>query len=112
MILAALLAVSAPAVAVPATEAEDILVLAQLRKVRFDYGVKNGAMSRCQVTRSTGDVRLDQLVCDTARTCVSEGRAATKDVATCLKGRRYEILEKHAALTDAAETEHGNASNY
>jgi hypothetical protein len=113
MILATLLALSTPQVAQPAaaTEPEDIVVLARLRKVRFDYRVKDGAMSRCRVTRSTGDAALDELVCDTARICVGEGQAGTKQLAACLKERRYEILDKHAALLDAAETEHGNASN-
>jgi hypothetical protein len=112
VILATLLVFSTPQAAVPLpAPAEDIVVLARLRNVRFDYRVKDGVMSTCRIMRSTGDGALDGLVCDEARACANEGSTSTGQMAACLKERRYAILEKHAALADAAETEPSNASN-
>ena len=113
MIVAALLALSAPQVAVPPSmDEEEIVVMGRLRKVRFDFRAKDGVMSRCRVTRSTGDAILDRLVCDTARACVSDGQVTTTpQMAACMKARRDEILDQRAALAGAAPTELNNASN-
>ncbi|WP_076072792.1 hypothetical protein [Sphingomonas montana] len=47
----------------PVAEAEIVVIARKLRTVGIDYAVRGRSLQRCDITLSSGDVRLDRIMC-------------------------------------------------
>ena len=63
-----------PLPAAPSTlDDGDIVVLAhRLKKVRWEFEAKNGALLKCEIKRSSGSALVDSLVCKASAQCAAE----------------------------------------
>ena len=79
-----------------AADADDPIVVtaAKLRKVGIDYDVRGRDLVRCTITRSSGEDRVDQAMCEFVRQCVADGHGRRREAQAC-------VSDRIAALVDA-----------
>jgi len=79
-----------------AADADDpiIVTAAKLRKVGIDYDVRGRDLVRCTITRSSGEDRVDQAMCEFVRQCVADGHGRRREAQAC-------VSDRIAALVDA-----------
>jgi len=79
-----------------AAGADDPIVVtaAKLRKVGIDYDVRGRDLVRCTITRSSGEDRVDQAMCEFVRQCVADGHGRRREAQAC-------VSDRIAALVDA-----------
>lgn len=87
------LALSSP---LAAADADDpiIVTAAKLRKVGIDYDARGRDLIRCTITRTSGEDRVDQAMCELVRLCVADGHGRRRDAQAC-------VSERIVALADA-----------
>ena len=86
---AAMLAVTAQSVSKEpvAPEPDDVVVVARkMRLVRLDYGMFGPHLRRCDITKSSGDARVDRIMCALLKRYSRSGSAGQSDGQ--LNGRR------------------------
>jgi hypothetical protein len=90
---------AAPATAVQAEEPEIIVIGRRARAVRWDWRVdKAGRLTKCKITKSSGDREIDQIGCDATRRCAAQGIRQAKAMKACIVPVRRELI---AVLADA-----------
>ena len=71
--------------AAPAEPAEITVVAARLRKIRLSADTnKQGLITRCEVTVSSGDVAFDAQACEATRACAAGGAKTSDAVTECV----------------------------
>lgn len=97
-----------PAQDTPDSAENEIVVIARkMRKVRLEYTMFGPHFRRCDVAVSSGDARIDRVVCAILKACVSEGHRNVAPARECVR-RKIGTLETHrdpekgAASIDAA----------
>lgn len=81
----------------PAVDGPDIVVIARkLRKVRIHYATNGRWVRRCDIDISSGDERIDRIMCAILRACVKSGHSEVDAAKACIAGRID-------SLDDAAE---------
>jgi TonB family protein len=112
MIGALLLAIAqpqpAPDVGVGEAEAEEIVVIGRrARGVRWDWKVdKAGRLTKCKVTKSSGDREIDRIGCEATRRCAARGIRKAGAMRDCVIPVRTELI---AELADRRVAERNNA---
>ncbi|HEX8127339.1 MAG TPA: hypothetical protein VF548_17325 [Allosphingosinicella sp.] len=91
MIGALLLVAAQPAVAgeaaLPAPESDIVIIGERVRKLKFRMKLDKAGEVVCRITRSSGDVEIDRLACDTARPCVRPDIVTKAAMQACLEPR-------------------------
>ncbi|WP_230770047.1 hypothetical protein [Sphingomonas sp. Leaf4] len=81
----------------PAVDGPDIVVIARkLRKVRIRYATNGRWVRTCDIDISSGDERIDRIMCAILRACVKSGHREVDEAKACIAGRID-------SLDDAAE---------
>ena len=97
LVLAALLALQAPAAAPPA---EDPIVITsnRLDKARFNLSINRltGRM-KCTVSRSSGDPKIDTYMCDVGKYCARTSRKTRPAIEQCIAEQKKAYLARFAA---------------
>lgn len=66
----------------------DIVVVAEkLRKVKIDYSARGKKLYSCDVTQSSGDTRIDRIMCAILNACVKSGAQRKSDAKRCINDR-------------------------
>lgn len=69
-------------------EEDTILVIARkMRLVDVEYALKDRALASCAIRTSSGDLRIDRIVCAILRDCVKSGVTEAKSVKLCMNAR-------------------------
>lgn len=69
-------------------EEDTILVIARkMRLVDVEYALKDRALASCAIRTSSGDLRIDRIVCAILRDCVKSGVTEAKAVKLCMNAR-------------------------
>jgi hypothetical protein len=109
MIAAMLFSVAAsqavpPAVADSQEVIEEIVVIGRrARGVRWDWNVnKAGRLTKCKITRSSGDREIDQIGCDATRQCAASGARREREMRACIIPLRQQLIR---ALAERRATE-------
>ena len=78
-----------PATDITAGSADDIVVLGhRLKKVRWEFEAKNGALLKCAIKRSSGSTLVDLLLCKASAQCAAENpRSNDAELVPCIRGR-------------------------
>ena len=77
-----------PVQAEPAIDGPDIVVIArQLRKVRIHYATNGRWVRSCDIAISSGDQRIDRIMCAILRACVKSGHYEVDTAKACIAGR-------------------------
>lgn len=77
-----------PVQAEPAVDGPDIIVIArQLRKVRIHYATNGRWVRSCDIAISSGDQRIDRIMCAILRACVKSGHHEVDDAKACIATR-------------------------
>ncbi|WHO38634.1 DUF3617 family protein [Sphingobium sp. AP49] len=71
-----------------------IVTAAKLRRVGIDYDARGRDLIRCTITRTSGEDRVDQAMCELVRLCVADGHGRRRDAQAC-------VSERIAVLADA-----------
>ncbi len=93
--------------ALPAQEAgdrvdADILVIARkLRTVRIDYQTVGSHLKRCDIMLSSGDARIDRILCAMLKACVKEGNDGIRSARRCLSAKIDEVEAYRPSLAQA-----------
>ena len=108
--IALMLATVQVAAAPAAPAASDITVVARLKKIRLAAQTdKNGRVTKCEVTVSSGDSGLDAQACLATRDCAAEGKAAGDPMTDCVDHRLIAFV--NAGREDRRFREKLNAPN-
>ncbi len=66
----------------------DIVVVAEkLRKVKIDYSARGKKLFSCDVTQSSGDARIDRIMCAILNACVKSGAQSRFAAKNCINDR-------------------------
>ncbi len=88
MILVAVVTLAVPSQDQDTSETDEIVVIGRkMRSVRIDYRTDGPILRRCDVDVSSGDVRIDRLVCAMVKACVWEGYDEVPETTACVRGR-------------------------
>lgn len=81
------------------SEVPEILVLAEKAKgVRIKFNIDDRTRKvRCKATRSSGDRRFDEAMCEPVRRCAQVEPFNNETVQACLVRTRQQVLEEWAA---------------
>lgn len=79
-------------------DAELVKIARQMRTVRFRYDVTGTTLQRCDIERSSGDARVDRILCAMLRQCVADGHGDAAASRACLT-RRLDELDPAGART-------------
>ena len=92
--LAALQGPSTPAAAEGEELAEAITVIGQrARRVRWDWRVNRaGRLTKCKITRSSGDTEIDQIGCEATRRCAASGLRREREMRACIVPLREQLI--------------------
>lgn len=89
------ISVSVPAQDTPDDAADDIVVVARkMRKVRLDYALYGPYLRRCDVAVSSGDGRIDRVMCAVLKACVREGHHDVAPARRCVI-RKIDSIETY-----------------
>jgi len=72
-------------------DSELVKIARQMRTVRFRYDVAGTTLQRCDIERSSGDARVDRILCAMLRQCVAEGHSDAAASRACLIRRLDEL---------------------
>lgn len=74
---------------VPAGGGDDIVVLGhRLKKVRWEFEAKNGALLKCAIKRSSGSALVDSLLCKASAQCAAEEpQSSDAKLVPCIRQR-------------------------
>ena len=77
---------------------EEIVITARrARGVRWDWRVnKAGRLTKCKITRSSGDREIDQIGCDATRRCAASGVRREREMRACIVPLRKQLLRSLA----------------
>ena len=103
MIASMLLLIAAPQ-AVPATgvadsaQIEEIVIIGRRAGgVRWDWNVdKAGRLTKCKITRSSGDREIDQIGCEATRQCAARGVRKARPMRNCIIPLRRHLIAELA----------------
>jgi hypothetical protein len=100
MMLTAAQAGPAPVDSLESQPSADIVVIGRrARAVRWDWRVdKGGRLTKCKITRSSGDKDIDQIGCEATRRCAAGGIRKAAPMKACIVPVRNELIR---ALADA-----------
>lgn len=97
-VLAALLLATVPA-AVPAAQADEIVVIGErLKAWRGKFGTKDGVAS-CRTTKSTGDREIDAIGCNALVACITPHASQMQAIADM----KLPKAERNRRLNDAMQ---------
>ncbi len=86
-----------------ATADDEIVVIARkLRKVRLNYTTRGQWVTKCEAEVSSGDPRIDRIMCAIVKACVREGNREAKETQACVAGRIDQLVEGTPAPVDVA----------
>jgi TonB family protein len=72
----------------PVEPADITVVGARLKKIRLSADTnRNGLITRCQVTISSGDIAFDAQACEATRACAAEGMKTSDAMTECVDRR-------------------------
>jgi len=93
----------------PSADGEtDILVIARkLRRVRLNYSMNGPYVRECSAERSSGDERIDRIMCAILRSCVSAGHREVPQATACMMGRIDTLAEQGTRVSDVASAGRG-----
>lgn len=81
-----------------AQDGADIVVIARrLRLVKIDYRTVGRHLQRCDILKSTGDARLDNIACGVVKACVAQGHVEPGEARRCFL-HRVDTLDDPTAL--------------
>lgn len=81
----------------------EILVIARkLRKVRLNYTTNGSWVRRCDVEISSGDPRIDRIMCAVLRACVREGHREVPPAKACMTNRIDQLAEARTSVSEVA----------
>lgn len=93
------IAASPPRQGSPApADTELVQIARRMRTVRFRYDVAGTTLRRCDIERSSGDARVDRILCAMLRQCVADGHGDAAASRACLT-RRLDELDPAGART-------------
>jgi hypothetical protein len=90
---------TAPAAGVADSEQmEEIVIIGRrARGVRWDWHVnKAGRLTKCKITRSSGDREIDQIGCEATRQCAAMGIRKERQMRTCIIPLRRQLIAELA----------------
>lgn len=89
-------------------EGSEILVIARkLRRVRLNYAMRGPYVVGCDAARSSGDARIDRIMCAILRSCVQAGNREVPEAKACMMARIDALAEEGARVSDVASTGRG-----
>jgi hypothetical protein len=99
MIIAMLLLIADPQAA-PSTGVTDseqnqeiVVIGRRARGVRWDWRVnKAGQLTKCRITRSSGDPEIDQIGCEATRQCAASGIRNKRPMEACIVPLRRQLI--------------------
>lgn len=73
---------------------DEIVVLARkAQAVRWDWRVNDsGVLTKCRITRSSGDAEVDRIGCAATRVCAAKKPASRKAMTACIIATRRDLL--------------------
>lgn len=79
----------------PAATAEDeiVVIARKLRKVRLNYASRGQWVTKCDADVSSGDPRIDRIMCAIVKACVREGNREVKETQACVAGKIDQLAE-------------------
>jgi hypothetical protein len=100
----------ADAQAMPATgvidseQSQEIVVIGRrARGVRWDWRVnKLGQLTKCKITKSSGDPEIDQIGCEATRQCAASGLRKKRQMEACIVSARRQLIIALAERRGAA----------
>ena len=100
-LLAAWAALSAQQ-AVPAQDDDIVVIARKMRLVRLNYALSGPWLQRCEAERSSGDPRIDRIMCAMLRACISEGFREPRPAMACMNRRLDDLDGARVRLVEAA----------
>jgi hypothetical protein len=79
-----------------ATPDDIIVVTAQIERIRMTLGRDEQGWPACQIDTSTGDDRLDEVMCRESVKCVKAKPLPLDAMQACLNKRRNVVIERWA----------------
>lgn len=91
-------------------EGSEILVIARkLRRVQLNYAMRGPFVVGCDAAKSSGDERIDRIMCAILRSCVKAGNREVPEAKACMMARIDALAEEGARVSDVASAAPGPA---
>lgn len=91
------LAMAAPSASPPPDEADIVVLARRMRTVRLNYALFGSHLKSCTPEISSGDARIDRIMCAVLRQCVESGATEPLPARACINDR-IALLEQAPAL--------------
>jgi len=80
------------------------MTLLEMRLDRVSVATGRDANGRvtCRLSSSTGERRLDEKLCETAKRCAGQGDTSRTEITTCIDNRKPQMLSEMRRLIEAA----------
>lgn len=86
----------------PDADSEILVIARKLRKVRLNYTTRGSWVPKCDAEISSGDPRIDRIMCAILRACVREGHREVAPAKACMANRIDRLAEGALPPTEAA----------
>jgi TonB family protein len=81
---------------------EIVIIARRARGVRWDWKVdKAGRLTKCKITRSSGDREIDQIGCEATRQCAAKGIRKARQMRACIIPLRRQLIVELAERRSA-----------
>ncbi len=77
----------------PTAEDEIVVIARKLRKVRLNYASRGQWVTKCEADVSSGDPRIDRIMCAIVKACVREGNREVKETQACVAAKIDQLVE-------------------
>lgn len=86
----------------PEADPEILVIARKLRKVRLNYTTRGSWVPKCEAEVSSGEPRIDRIMCAILRACVREGHREVAPAKACMAKRIDQLADGAAPPTDVA----------
>jgi len=86
----------------PEADSELLVIARKMRKVRLNYTTRGSWVPRCDVAISSGDPRVDRIMCAVLRACVREGHREVMPAKTCMADRISQLADDGEPVAEIA----------
>lgn len=88
------LLIAAPATAMEEPSADILVIARKMRTVRLNYSLFGSHLKSCDAEVSSGDPRIDRIMCALLRQCITDGDREPRPAKACVN-RRIQWLEQN-----------------
>ncbi|PXA98491.1 hypothetical protein DMC47_08300 [Nostoc sp. 3335mG] len=93
---------------------EIVVIGRKMRLVKLTYHMVGPYVRKCDISVSSGDARIDRIVCAMVKSCVREGHREPLEATACVKGKIEEFgnaSSKSREPTDIPSSSNGKSSD-